>query len=82
MFSAMETFKNQYIKDEVLDYERMLNVNLSDIIMSLITNDKIYKIKNRTMSLQSAIFEYYDAAIERMQNQISQNNLMSLVFNN
>jgi hypothetical protein len=79
MYTAMSIFKEKVITEDIQKYEALLTSELSEFILSFLRNEKVYKIKNRTLTMQSIIFEYFDAAIEKMQNLANQNNMMGFV---
>lgn len=79
-YSAMKTFKKIIFNDDVQNYEALLSYEMSELLNSLIRDDKIYKIKNKTMSLQTIVFEFFDTIVEKFQNNPNQNNLMGIVL--
>lgn len=79
-YSAMKNFKKFIFNDDIQKYEALLNYEMSELLMRLIRDDKIYKIKNKTMSLQYVVFEFFDSAVEKFQNNPNQNNIMGIVF--
>lgn len=76
----MKTFKKIIFNDDVQNYEALLSYEMSELLNSLIRDDKIYKIKNKTMSLQTIVFEFFDTIVEKFQNNPNQNNLMGIVL--
>lgn len=79
-YSAMKSFKKEIINEEIQNYEIKLSSEMSILIMRFVKDEKIYKIKNRSISLQSVIFEYFDVAIDKFQNNANQNNIMGIVI--
>lgn len=79
-YSAMKIFKKQILNEEIQKYEILLTSEMSNLLKRLIKDEKIYKIKNRSVSLQSIIFEYFDTAIEKFQVQDNQNIIMGIVI--
>jgi hypothetical protein len=79
-YSAMKSFKKFILNDDVQKYEALLNYEMSELLMRLIRDDKSYKIKNKTISLQSIVFEFFDSAIEKFQNNPGQNNIIGIVL--
>ena len=76
----MKSFKKEIINEEIQNYEIKLSSEMSILIMRFVKDEKIYKIKNRSISLQSVIFEYFDVAIDKFQNNANQNNIMGIVI--
>ena len=78
-YSIMKTYKKDLLNEEIQKYESMLTNEFSNLLLRFIKDEKIFKIKNRSLSLQSIIFEYIDNAIDKFQNIANQNNIMGFV---
>ena len=77
-FTAIQSFKKEYLNEEITKLENLITLEFSNLVMRFIKDDKIYKIKNRTISLQSIFYEYLDVAIEKFVNH-DQHNILGMV---
>lgn len=78
-YSAMKNYKKVIMNDDMQKYEVLLSEEMSNFISRFVLDTKNYKIKNRSMSLQSIIFEFFDFIVEKFQNNANQNNIMGIV---
>lgn len=78
-YSAMKSFKKEIHNEEIQKDEMLFFSEMLNFLMRFIQDEKIYKIKNKSISLQIMVFEFFDVAIEKFQNHANENNIMGFV---
>ena len=75
----MKSFKKEIHNEEIQKDEMLFFSEMLNFLMRFIQDEKIYKIKNKSISLQIMVFEFFDVAIEKFQNHANENNIMGFV---